>query len=244
MTGVDDIKLSDFIFKVLISSSLPQSWDTFTEMYIGRHLGIKDTNLKKAITSQQFIGIIKEEYACRESHNKWEETTNMVTSGNSLANCMTPSRAPKPQNNANCRQCGKQGHDMQSCIYLGKNKCIKCNKFHAAQECWKCNTCDKYGHRAKDCWKNGKKKHKHSNQSSGGGNVNKVCKQESASIAVIKENTNVTIVKSQMTFNVQTKGAMLLSRMEGVEVHLKDFCHSRAFETTLNALNALNDRSI
>jgi hypothetical protein len=171
--GVDEIRLSDFIFKILISSSLPPSWDMFTETYVGGILGIKDTSPKKTLHSQHFIGILKEEYTRRENRKNCDEVTNVVTNNNSLANRMSHPKAPRQQSNATCGQCGKKGHETQNCIYLGKSKCTKCNKFHAAQECWKCDTCNKYGHRTKDCWKNGKNKRKRSNQSSSGGSTNK-----------------------------------------------------------------------
>jgi hypothetical protein len=213
MIGVDEIRLSDFIFKILISSSLLPSWDMFTKTDVGGILGIKDTSPKKTLHSQHFIGILKEEYRHRENCKNHNKVTNIVTNNNSLANRMSHPKVPRQQSNATCGQCGKKGHKTQNCIYLGKSKCTKCNKFHAAQ---KCDTCDKYGHCTKDCWKNSKNKHKHSNQSSSGGSANKVRKQESASIAVIEEQTNIAIAKSQMMFNVQDLEATLLSRMGGM----------------------------
>ena len=58
----DDFKISDVLFKVIISSSLPLSWDTFTESYIGGRKGMTEIDPKKLMGSQQFIGILKEEY--------------------------------------------------------------------------------------------------------------------------------------------------------------------------------------
>lgn len=64
--------------RVIISSSLCQSWDTFTEDYVGQRTDIVKTNpkKKKLITSQEFIGIIHEEYIWRTKHK--DESTNFV----------------------------------------------------------------------------------------------------------------------------------------------------------------------
>ena len=63
----DDFKVSDNQFKVLISFSLPAEWDMFTEAYIGSRQDILETDLKKLMGSQQFIGVIKEEAICRDT---------------------------------------------------------------------------------------------------------------------------------------------------------------------------------
>jgi len=65
LTADPDFKISDAQFKVIISLSLPQSWDTFTEDYVGWRTDIVKTNPKKLMTSQEFIGIIHEEYIRR-----------------------------------------------------------------------------------------------------------------------------------------------------------------------------------
>lgn len=207
--GDDEIKLTDFIFKILISSSLPRSWDQFTESYVGGHVGIKDSNPKKQLTSQQFIGILKEEYFRRLTRNRKEEATNQA-----LASRITSSKAD--QEHDTCKHCGKRGHQAANCIYLGKSKCQDCGKFHATKECWKCDKCGMRGHLAKDCWgddKN-KKKRKRGGKNSKG-KANKAAKTESASIAVIEESTNVAMIQDGMTFCAQESGASLLSRLGG-----------------------------
>jgi hypothetical protein len=54
--------ISDPLFKVIISLSLLLSWDTFTESYVGGRKYVIETDPKKLIKSQGFIGILKEEY--------------------------------------------------------------------------------------------------------------------------------------------------------------------------------------
>ena len=60
----DNNKITDLLFKITISSSLPASWDSFTEAYIGGHSGINGADPKQLLNSQQFIGILKEEFLC------------------------------------------------------------------------------------------------------------------------------------------------------------------------------------
>ena len=72
----NDFKVSDNQFKVLISSSLPSSWDIFTEGYVGRQKDVPETNPKKLMSSQQFIGVIKEEATRRDARKA--ETTHQT----------------------------------------------------------------------------------------------------------------------------------------------------------------------
>ena len=58
----NDFKISDIFFEVILLSSLPESWDTFTEPYVGVHKGVDKNDPKKTVSSQEFIGILKEEY--------------------------------------------------------------------------------------------------------------------------------------------------------------------------------------
>ena len=67
LTADNDFKVLYNQFKVLISSSLLSSWDIFTEAYVGGRRDVPETDLKKLMSSQQFIGIIKEEAIHRDS---------------------------------------------------------------------------------------------------------------------------------------------------------------------------------
>lgn len=58
----DDFHISDPLFKVIMSSSLPVSWDIFTESYMGGRKGMKEHDPKKLLRLQEFIGILKEKY--------------------------------------------------------------------------------------------------------------------------------------------------------------------------------------
>ncbi|KAH9016500.1 hypothetical protein EDB85DRAFT_2155894 [Lactarius pseudohatsudake] len=68
----DDAKISDALFKIIIADSLPPSWDTFTEPYLG--LGVSDeadgTDPRKRMESHKFISaIVREEYLIREARS-------------------------------------------------------------------------------------------------------------------------------------------------------------------------------
>jgi len=59
--------MSEFLFKRIIASSLPESWDQFTDQFIAGQLDFVDTDPRKHIDTQQFIGIIKQEHKRRQS---------------------------------------------------------------------------------------------------------------------------------------------------------------------------------
>ena len=146
----EDFKISDTLFKIIISSSLPLSWDTFTEPYVGRRKGLIEVDPKKLMGSQQFIGILKEEYIQRQLRT--EETVNYVTPNRSLQNRLTSSK-PSKGNTSNtdtgmyCKHCGRKNHNTPDCNHLGKSKCSFCGKFgHTDDKCWE----KKKGNRKRD----------------------------------------------------------------------------------------------
>ena len=184
LIGDNNFKITDLLFKIIISSSLPASWDSFTEAYVGGYSGINSNDPKKLLNSQQFIGILKEEFLHREEHSQTADTVNQViTVRKPLARHIATTNSNEAE--VACKQCEKAGHLTQNCIYLGKSKCPKCNKFHT-NDCWKCESCEKYGHLAKNCWKT-KGKGKRSRSGQGEGSAKKKQKQESASLATVEE---------------------------------------------------------
>jgi hypothetical protein len=74
----EDFRITDVQFKMIITSSLPCAWDVFTEPYVGGRKGTVNKEPKKLTSSQEFIGIIKEEYARRKSRTP-TATTMQVT---------------------------------------------------------------------------------------------------------------------------------------------------------------------
>jgi hypothetical protein len=57
-----DFRITDIQFKMIVASSLLSSWDIFTEPYVGCCIGTAEKDSKKLTSSQEFIGILKEEY--------------------------------------------------------------------------------------------------------------------------------------------------------------------------------------
>ena len=53
-----DFHLPDVRFKTIISNSLPQSWRSFVEPYMGNAKNANDPDLKRRIQSDTFIGIL------------------------------------------------------------------------------------------------------------------------------------------------------------------------------------------
>ena len=63
MLNNKNFNVPDMQFKTIIASSLPASWDIFTDPYVGASpRAIGEINSKESILSQEFIGILKEEY--------------------------------------------------------------------------------------------------------------------------------------------------------------------------------------
>ena len=137
----EDFKISDNQFKVLISSSLPSAWDIFTEGYVGRRRDIPETDPKKLMSSQQFIGVIKEEAVRRDARKA--ETSHQTIS--------IP--GPSTSKSKYCVICKRNNHNTNECRNRGK-------KF--------CNICKKPNHEDKDCWYQKGKRKRDGQQNRGG----------------------------------------------------------------------------
>jgi hypothetical protein len=166
--------ISDTFFKVIISSSLPPTWDSFTEPYVGGHPSFIELDPKRRMTSQELIGLIKEEYL-RRKFRKQEHEPGQVTHAaydrsagyrqitqkpsQSLANHLSNNFTSCTNNSGDtltCKFCKKRGHVVKECRSLGKAKCFSCSKI---------------GHMQKDCRfpKNRQSQDKASNGSGGQG---------------------------------------------------------------------------
>jgi len=51
LLGDNNFKISDLLFKIIISSLLPPSWNAFTKMYVGGQAAIIDTDPKWCLRS-------------------------------------------------------------------------------------------------------------------------------------------------------------------------------------------------
>jgi hypothetical protein len=65
-----DFHLPDVRFKTIISNSLPRSWRSFVEPYMGNAKNANDPNPKRCIQPDTFIGILREEYKIQKNNEK------------------------------------------------------------------------------------------------------------------------------------------------------------------------------
>lgn len=131
---VDDnnFKIPEVQFKIQIVSLLPPSWDNFTRPYISIHKG-DSINPKLMVTSQELIGVLKEEYIW------WQRRTGKLPKEEVVhqTNLGKPSFLGWMQNAECCGHCGLRNHKTKDCRFLGQTRWGICNCFsHATNECY------------------------------------------------------------------------------------------------------------
>ena len=140
--------MSEFLFKHIIASSLSESWDQFTDQFVAGQLDFIDTDPKKHMDMQQFIGIIKQEHKHRQLRkpmaNKLPEQA-MYTQGCSNAKLPLASWISGNANDQRhfqsskkyCNTCQHTNHWTSQCRFAGKPKCEECGRFgHMTNKCW------------------------------------------------------------------------------------------------------------
>src|ERR1700683_3932271 len=75
--------LPDVRFKTIISNSLPRSWRSFVELYMGNAKNANDPDPKRRIQSDTFIGILREEYKIQRNNERRENGYNGFNGENS-----------------------------------------------------------------------------------------------------------------------------------------------------------------
>src|SRR6266851_876446 len=162
--SAQEFKISDLFFKVIISSSLPPSWDNFTQAYIAetRHHATHEPFRNMFLT--EFIGVIKSEAErqlrrptpAQNTHSTFGSGTRRRRKGKgrasspSLLKRITQEVTQKVQgmklgdteNHVDddklfCKRCMKPGHKTDDCYLWNRKKCIHCDKFnHASEDCY------------------------------------------------------------------------------------------------------------
>ena len=196
----EDFRISDVLFKIIISSSLPLSWDTFTESYVGGRKGITEIDPKKLMGSQQFIGILKEEYLQRQLRADKGEVNQAYTQKRSLQNRLNSK--PGTNSDMSCKHCGRNNHNTPDCKHLGKSKCSICGKF---------------GHTDDKCWNKGKGKRKNDKEDSGGNRKKK--KKEEANEAAEESDEEITLNIEEITEVTPEEGGSSSSFFDPGEEH-------------------------
>jgi len=143
--------MNDNQFKTIISASLPDSWQSFVEPYETDVDDEEDdeSDSKKSITAENFIGVIREQYTIRQNRKnngavngtnpngtKGESYVGKTPSGKkSLAARISDKKKPgQPY----CEFCKRLGHWTSDCK---RNPLAKV----------KCYNCGRYGHYSRDC---------------------------------------------------------------------------------------------
>jgi len=138
--GDKNYRISKFLFKRIIASSLPESWDQYTDQFVAGQLDFVDTDPKKNIDTQQFIGYLKQEYKRRQSRKlrvikPSEQALNTYRHENAkpplaswiTSNSYNNNRTSPPQ--TCCRICRLTNHYTRNCRFKGKPKCATCGRF-------------------------------------------------------------------------------------------------------------------
>src|SRR6202451_4477204 len=160
-----DFHLPDVCFKTIISNSLPWSWRSFVEPYMGNAKNANDPDPKRCIQSDTFIGILREEYKIQRNNEKQENGNNGFNGEGSnqtigpqtnFANAQTNPRTLKSrlgrQTNPRtwCNICEMKGHWTSKCYKHHQNKCYNCGREgHMAKDCRKKNNSWKGKNKAK-----------------------------------------------------------------------------------------------
>jgi hypothetical protein len=134
--------ISDAFFKQTVTQSLPCSWRTFTTQYVPAYVDKPDQDPKKCINSQEFIGLIKQEWELNESLKRKEDKATKQgkqtkQSNVPLAACITDPSTSHSSSHAkqHCDHCRKDNHKTSKCCFLDTLKCENCDCFHQG-ECW------------------------------------------------------------------------------------------------------------
>ena len=119
------MKVNDDDFANILAASLPKSWDPFTSSYMGSQSGTTP------LTSQQLIGLIREEWTRRGGG-----TTETAMSAQQSKGKVKGKSKGKTYKQKKCHICGRTNHLAKDCYHKGKSKCENCGRFnHKTSEC-------------------------------------------------------------------------------------------------------------
>ena len=145
ITLADDpeFRVTDTMFKSIITNSLPTSWHTFTKPYVHRRTGIPNIDYETRIPASKLIGIMKEEYErCLSKHNGNGNTESSSSVVNATKFKPKPTfNKPTLQehistNSKWCKRCKHPTHNTRNCRNASTDPCEKCGRYgHPAHKC-------------------------------------------------------------------------------------------------------------
>jgi len=217
----------DVLFKHIIASMLPHSWNKYTKPYVQGCVDETNKDPNKLVDSQSLIGMIKQKYKADESHRKKEGTTSKNGNGNgNHTNSSCNSNANRtngsfndnrtPHKEKHCNHCGKDRHWTWKCRYLDKPKCKGCGKF---------------GHTKKDCYSKPGNKCPNSGKDRDG--ANKHAKRE-ANNADANNTSDASNVDNTTEANIAEQGD---DEMEGEHKIIQGEHHAMNAEEEANAVD-------
>jgi hypothetical protein len=164
LSNEEEFKISDLFFKVIITSSLPPSWDNFTQAYIAEVRRHATRNPFWMMTSQEFIGIIKSKAKQHAGVGRPVSSTHAAFGSKGRKGKgqgrgkPTPSLLKRITNEVTqkvkdmgvsdvddkrdsdklyCKRCKNFGHWTDNCHTWGKDQCTHCSKYnHASDDCY------------------------------------------------------------------------------------------------------------
>jgi gag-polypeptide of LTR copia-type/Zinc knuckle len=155
--GNKNFHMSDDHFKAIVSASLPESWQTFVEPYGGNVEDEEDTDPKRTMPADNFIGLIREQYSIRQMRKNGANGETYSAKFGKMTLNERIGEHKKTSEGPTCKICKRKGHIAENCKKAAKFKCYNCGK---------------YGHFARDC-KSKKKDRNKDKEKGGGGNSSK-----------------------------------------------------------------------
>ena len=109
----DEYTIPDHDFVLLLITSLPESWDSFTTSYFGSKVDSKAA----IITSLELVELLVSE----DSRHRAKATDNEVAN-NATHSRKFNKKGKKGSNGPACSNCGRSGHTIQDCWAKGGGK--------------------------------------------------------------------------------------------------------------------------
>ncbi len=241
----------DMFFKIIILSSLPPSWDTFTQAYVAETRHHTTCDPFKNMNLQEFIGVIKAEAECQGlRHGNVTNTAystkakNNKGKGQLLLKCITSKFKDMKANNNGKEDTNKKPKKLyckhcKTCRHLVNN----CNKWDETPYAH----CDHFNHKAKDCWhkdklKQDKGKAKSSPCKCARNKETNAVDSDSQHLAVVIEMTG-DAAPSRIMFNSSEQGQNFnfenydVTNYDGIDEHTLYYNWLADSATTLHVVN-------